>query len=432
MSFTDEEKRGMTERLGEILRFRTVSYSKDGSFPEQEFLGLREYLLKAYPAVASAMEREVIDGFTLLFKWKGREEGKPSMFMAHQDVVPAEEEGWEHPPFSGYDDGVCLWGRGAIDMKCQLAALLESCERLIAAGFVPQNDIYLLFTHNEEAPNETGAQQTAKLFAERGVSLRMILDEGGYAFSGKRYGMKEDGIHVSLCEKGYGDIEIIGRDPGGHASTPSTPSAMGRVCRAIAFLEAHQPKPLWNSANKALMQALAPHVPARMRSFEAFSEEPNKNALIRTTVAPTMLSGSLAPNVLPHEVIANLNVRLLPGDSIDNVMKLCKRAEELFGVKAELVKFTEPTPVADDKSAAFGAIKAALNRVYPQLVVVPSIMTGATDSRFFAAMAENVYRLSPFDCTMRLLDTMHGRNERIEKDSYFKGVAFFEALIGNF
>lgn len=432
MKYSIEERTAMIDHLSRILQFATVSFCQDKEFPAEEFLALHQYIKSTYPRVTALMELEVIDEYTLLYRWRGKGEGAPIMLMAHQDVVPAEETGWEHAPFSGDVADGCIWGRGAIDMKCQLAAILESCDRLIKEGFIPQNDVYLLFTHNEEGQNETGAQETAKLIRERGIRFRFILDEGGYAFYGERYGMKWDGIHVSLCEKGYADVLVYAEDLGGHASTPPKHTALGRVCRAVAAMEAHQPAPFLNAANRALFKAIAPHTSASERRIKAFENDPNKNALIRSTVTPTMMHGSDAPNVLPSRASVNLNVRLLPGQTIEEILEGIRAAVKGIEVNVEVVKATPPTPISDSEGKDYEMIVNALNQVYPELAVVPSIMTGATDSRFFVENADNIYRVSPFACTKRLLHTMHGANERIEEDSYISGIGFFETLLRNF
>ncbi len=424
---------GPEHKLSELIRCKTVSCEEGRPFPEGEFTKLRQALFALFPHVHERLEWELIDGFTLLYRWKGGG-GKPALLMAHQDVVPAAEEGWLHPPFSGEVSDGFIWGRGAFDMKCQLAAILQAAEELAAQGFTPNRDIYFCFTHNEEASDETGAKAAAKLLAERGVRFSVAVDEGGYAFCGRDYGMGKDGIFVSLCEKGYADIEIEAKDEGGHASTPKKDGALVRVCRAVAAIEGNQPNPRKNPATRALIRAIARALPIYKRPglLRRMAGNPAANALLRSTVAPTMIAASNAPNVLPSTVRANLNARLLPGQTPEEILVHCERAAKGTGVKMRLVKGNPATAVSPAEGEAYERIVRALKAALPQLEPIPGIMTGATDSRLFAGICDAIYRVSPFSCAKEVLGSMHGVNERVSAESLCEGIAFFKALMQSF
>lgn len=420
-------------KLSELIRCRTVSCEEGRPFPEGQFLKLRQALFALFPHVHETLERELVDGLTLLYRWKGGE-GKPALLMAHQDVVPANEEGWLHPPFSGDVSDGFVWGRGAFDMKCQLVAILQAAEELIARGFTPTRDIYFCFTHNEEAADETGAKAAAKLLAERGIRFSVAVDEGGYAFSGGDYGMERDGIFVSLCEKGYADIEVEAKDEGGHASTPKKDAALVRVCRAVAAVEGNQPKPRKNPATRELMRAISRFLPIYKRPglLARMAKTPAANALLHSTVAPTMIAASNAPNVLPSSVRANLNARLLPGQTPEEILAHCERVTRGMRVNMRLVKGNPATAVSPAKGEDYEKVVLALKTAMPGLAPIPGIMTGATDSRFFAGICDAVYRVSPFSCAKEVLNSMHGVNERVSVESLCEGIAFFRALIQSF
>lgn len=420
-------------KLSELIRCKTVSCEKGKPFPKGEFAKFRQALFALFPHVHEKLEWELIDGFTLLYRWKGGG-GKPALLMAHQDVVPAAEEGWLHPPFSGDVSDDFVWGRGAFDMKCQLVAIMQAAEELTARGFTPNRDIYFCFTHNEEASDETGAKAAAKLLAERGIRFSVAIDEGGYAFCGVDYGMGKDGIFVSLCEKGYADIELEAKDEGGHASTPKRDAALVRVCRAVAAIERNQPRPRKNPATRELLRAMARALPVskRLGLLRRMAKNPAANALLRSTIVPTMITASNAPNVLPSSVRANLNARLLPGQTPEEILAHCERAAKGMGVNVRLVKGNPATGVSPAEGEAYERIVDALKVALPQLEPIPGIMTGATDSRFFAGICDAVYRVSPFSCAKEVLGSMHGVNERVSVDSLCEGIAFFRALMQRF
>ncbi len=419
--------------LSELIRCKTVFCEQGKPFPKDEFTKLHEVIAQRFPLVHSVLEREVTDGFTLIYRWKGGE-GKPVLFMAHQDVVPASESGWKYPPFSGKIADGFVWGRGAFDMKCQLVAILQAAEVLIAQGFTPNRDVYLCFTHNEEAPDETGAKAAAKLLEEKGIRFAFAIDEGGYAFYGREFGMKKDGIFISLCEKGYADIEIEALDAGGHASTPNKDTALVRVCRAIAAIERNPPKPYKNPATTQLLSATKRSIP-RCKGcglVRRMSSNPATDALIRSTIAPTMIIASNAPNVLPSEVKANLNVRLLPGQTPEAVLAYCERTAKRTGVNMRLVKANNATKISRTSGYDYEKIKRALESALPNHLPVPGIMTGATDSRYFSGICDDIYRISPFACAKEVRDAMHGVNERISIKSLYEGISFFKTLIESF
>lgn len=173
----------LAEHLSSIIRFKTVTANTMEGFDREAFLGLHAWMEQAYPLLHRTLEKEVINEYSLLYHWKGTGSSqKPWLMMAHMDVVPVDERtagDWAHGAFSGDIADGYVWGRGAIDMKGQLACILESVEHLLAQGFVPQRDIYLAFGHDEESMGTLGAQRIVDTLSERGVRLDFVIDEGG-------------------------------------------------------------------------------------------------------------------------------------------------------------------------------------------------------------------------------------------------------------
>ena len=214
--------------LAAAVRIPTTS-GVDGVDP-LVFGALRRLLEEAYPLIHSHLALEVFGGHTLLFTWTGSDpEAPPFLLMAHQDVVPVEpgtEDDWEHPPYSGIVADGHLWGRGALDDKGAMVALLEAVEGMLAEGFVPEPTIYLLLGHDEEVGGVRGAAAVASRFGESGVRLSFVLDEGGAVVSGVLPGVPTLAL-VGVGEKASLDVELTAIGEGGHSSLPPEHTAVG-------------------------------------------------------------------------------------------------------------------------------------------------------------------------------------------------------------
>ena len=432
-------------RLSGAIRCKTVSHPGGIGTDWAEFTKLHRFLEQSYPLFHKTAQREVVDGYSLLYCWKGcapqGEKPLPLLLMAHQDVVPAEEKGWSVPPFSGEIREGCIWGRGAFDMKCQMIALLEAAEQLLREGVTPRRDVYFCFTHNEEVTPETGAQTVSALLKQRNIRFSMVLDEGGYAFHGADMGMDRDGVRIGLCEKGYADLRIFAKGEAGHSSMPPRRTALGTVCAAVEALQSHPPRPKFNEAAAAMYDAMAPYMPFGRRFLFAnrwlfgpvllkkLVRDKQANAALRTTFAPTMAKGSAAANVLPQQAEAVVNVRIAPGESTEKALAFAQKAIRKTGASAEFIQGGDPTPISPATGESYRLLCAAARETFPEMALVPYAMMAATDSRYFTGLSDCVYRFSPFPCAMELLGGMHAANERVTLSSLEAGTAFFLRLL---
>src|SRR5258705_11496160 len=204
-------------RRAGALTYRTISYPDSSRFDALEFCRFQDYLRKSFPKLHARLKREVTAGYSLLYEWRGTDTTlKPILLLAHQDVVPVEagtESRWTEPPFAGRIADGYVWGRGALDDKGNLMALLEAVERLVSEGWTPKPTIYLAFGHDEEVGGMHGAARTAALLASRGVKLEYVLDEGGAIATGLVPGIPGPVALVGIAEKGYLSLELteIGR-----------------------------------------------------------------------------------------------------------------------------------------------------------------------------------------------------------------------------
>jgi carboxypeptidase PM20D1 len=434
------------EHLAEAVRIPTVSHEDRERVDRSAFAEFRSFLERTYPAVHGSLGLEVVGGDSPLFTWEGTDpDAEPFLLMAHQDVVPvdpATEAEWPHGPFSGEVADGYLWGRGALDDKGPLIAILEAVESLVEEGFTPATTVYLAFGHDEEIGGGGGASAIAALLGQRGVRLAFVLDKGGAVASDFFPGVTRPVALVGIGEKGYVNVEISARRTGGHASVPPASTAIGAVAAAVHRLEG-SPMPARLEPARPMFEALgrviggvSGRMLARPEVFGAFIERrmagaPQTDALIRTTAAVTMISGGVKPNLLPQEATAVVNVRVLPGDASDDVLDHVRRVVG-DGVTVDRLPSSfsaEPSPLADVEAAAFTDLAATIDDVFPGVPVVPYILMGATDSRYFLPIAGSVLRFVPFSVTGDDMARIHGVGERVRVADASSAVAFYRRLI---
>lgn len=435
-------------RLAQAVRFRTVSQLDPTQLDARAFLDFQDWLTQAYPRTHATLGRERVGGYSLLYTWPGRDPGaEPVLLLAHQDVVPVSDndlEHWVHPPFAGAVSDGYVWGRGSMDDKGNLIAILEAVEHLIGEGFVPRRSILLAFGHDEEVGGVRGAKQIAKLLAERKLTPDYVLDEGGVVIQGIVPGYDGAVAAVGIAEKGYLSVEIIAPGTGGHSSTPPPHTAVGRLAGAIGRLESRQMPARIDGVTGEFFRTLAPVLPFRLRFALAnlwlfrplvlsqLEASRATNATIRTTTAVTMLEGSPKDNVLPNEARAVVNFRLLPGDSVDDVLAHVKAAVADPEIEVKpLAGGVEASPVSDTSSESYQALRRTILQVYPDAYVAPMLVVGGTDARHYTGLSPDVYRFSAARFGPDDLPRVHGINERVAVAEHAGGVRFFVQLLRN-
>lgn len=431
-------------KLARLIACRTVSSRVPEEVDDAEFARFRAELAVLFPAVHEQLALEEVGG-GLLFHWQGREPGSdPLVLMAHYDVVPVQDEStWEHPPFAAVLADGYVHGRGALDDKGSLAAILEAVETLLAEGFVPSRSVYLSFGDNEETAGDTAAHAAALLQA-RGVRPWLVLDEGGAVAAQAFPFVKSPVAVIGVSEKGILDVELSVEDPGGHASTPNRLGAAARLARAVVRLDRRPFPAALHPVTLEMLNRLAAGaspLPAALfaraaslrrpltRIFGALGGEPN--ALTRTTVALTQLAGSKASNVLPTRATANANVRIAPGESIESVLRRMRRTIRDRKVSLRVVEGSEPSPVSSTSNAQFALLEAVIREVFPDAIPAPYIMLGGTDSRRFTAISDAVYRFAPFRMDKAARGSIHADNEKLSVATFGEGIEFYRRLLQN-
>ena len=369
---------------------------------------------------------------------KGNGAKQPVLLMAHMDVVGVEPDQWTVDPFGGVEKDGYVYGRGAIDDKGMLAANLVTMlllkRNVIDAGGSLQRDVVLVANSDEEAGGDWGM---GWLIANKPELIRaeFALNEGGRT---RVVNGRPLYVAVQNTEKVAHNVRVIARGPGGHASVPLSGNAISRLARAMAKIAAHEEpvrinpttrvffselSAVWpNAAERRAMADVASRDERRVaRGARVLSAIPIYNAVLRNGISPTLIDGGIRTNVIPTEATANLNIRTLPGQSIDSVVARLRRAVADKQVSFEVDRDTIDAPASSFRSPMFSAIADAVRTVDSTIAVVPYMSTGATDSARLRAWGVQTYGLLPFPLAQDDEERMHGNDERVPVASLLFG-----------
>lgn len=434
--------------LSDAIKIKTISNVDVDKVDWNEFKRLHALFEERFPLVYKNLKCEEISLASLLFTWEGKNPDlEPIALLGHQDVVPVAEgtEGdWTHPAFDGVDDGEFVWGRGALDMKNHLIAVLESVEALLAEGFEPERTVYLCFGHDEEivAAPTSGAGSIAAVLKERGVHLDSVIDEGGAILNlhvGNILNKKLAG--VGIAEKGYVDYRVSVSAKGGHSSQPPEHTALGALANVIKDIEGHQFKAKMPAFVYELFTKIGKNVsyPARIVTCNLWLLKPLITAvmkkippaasLIHTTTAVTMAEGSPAANVLPQKASVTVNFRMMPGVTIKNVEEHIRKCVRNKDIEVEYLKGKEASKVSPTDSRSFKILEEICTRTDRDLLVAPYLVMGGTDAYHYEEVCDNIYRFAPFVMDTKLLLTTHGTDERIPIACMADALKFFKRYI---
>jgi len=436
------------DRLAAAIRFKTIS---DAAAPDQNadaFMKLHAHIAASFPAFHAATKREIVGRYSLLFTWEGSDpKAPPIALLAHQDVVPiapGTEQDWKVPPFDGVVRDGFIWGRGAWDDKGSLFGILEAAESLAKAGFHPRQTIYFAFGHDEEVSGQRGAKAIADLLASRGVKLDFVLDEGLLILDGVLAGVSKPVALIGVAEKGYATLMLKVSATPGHSSLPPRQTAIGMMSAALARLEQNQMPAQLRPPLPEMFETLAPEMDLVNRAvlsnlwlfkplvLQQFARSPNTDAAIRTTTALTMFNAGNKDNVLPGNAEATVNFRLLPGDTQTSVIEHVRRTVDNDRIGIEPAAGNgNPPPITGTASFAYRALNQTIREVFPDVLVAPSLLTAATDSRNYINVTDKVFRFVPVRAKPDDLSRFHGTNERLSVDNYADIIRFYRRLLEN-
>ncbi len=444
----------VARHIGLAIQMKTISHTDPEKVDPLPFEGLRNLLQMLYPQVEDHLTREIINGGALLYTWQGTDPDlDPIALAAHQDVVPANEapdSGWTYPPFAGEIADGYVWGRGALDCKGVLISIMEAVNNLIRDGFEPSRTVYLLFGHDEECSGSRGAAQLARTLDERGVSLALLLDEGGAITQGSLPGIKPPVAMIGVTEKGHLSLKLKATTQAGHAATPSNQTSIGALSLAIATIE-NNPFPQHLDMLEFMMSFVGDEMPFMDRLMLAntwlfgnavkrkMRANPITDANTRTTIAPTMLRAGTAENVLPATAEGLINLRIFPGETVRETYEriydlVADETLEVLPAHGETLEGDHtwnPTEISNIDSPQFRLLSRLARSACPQALAAPFMMNGATDSRYYTKLSRYIFRFSPMMLSHEDQETVHGVNERLSFENAARIVGFMQALIRN-
>lgn len=437
---TDEQ----AKRLSEAIKIRTEGYYDKSEGNVAEFNKWEVFIDKTYPNVFKNLEKIKLSDYAYIYIWKGKNRKlKPICFMSHFDVVVASNKDWKYPPFSGTIAEGKIWGRGTLDTKNTLIAIMESCEDALVNGVIPKQDIYLVFGGDEETTSEA-AQQIRDYLKGKNVYFDWVWDEGSAITDGLMEQCSNPLALIGVAEKGSANIEITSNGSSGHSGMPPKSNTLVSIAQFINKYEKSRVKRKFLKTTKAFFSGLAPYVSFQLAVVFSniwffsgllkiiLSKSGTTRALIETTGAATMAGGSAGKNILPDTAFVNYNFRIIPGDSRDMLLKRLRKLDKKGNFNIRIVNYNEssdPVPEAEMENEAYSILSSAAYETVENVVVLPNLVTVTTDSKYMNDITDNIYRLSPMVLNKENISTIHSQNEAISLESYGTVISFYKNVI---
>ena len=425
-------------RLSHLIQVETISALDQAD--KVKFYNFQKELREMFPTLFDICELEDFNG-SFLLRWQGKQIQEPVLLMNHHDVVEAGGR-WKYPPFSGTVAEGKVWGRGTLDTKGGLWAMLQAAEELLRDGFMPSRDIYFFSACTEETDG-SGADTVSKVLQHRGIRFSLVLDEGGMILEEPIGGAKGRFAMVGLGEKGCADLKFTARSSGGHASTPGKNTPLVRlgkfmaavdeadlfsaqipsaVCEMFRKVSSTMPQPL-----KFILGHPDFFRPILLKAIPLVSA--TAGAMLKTTLAFTMSKGSDGSNVLPHEAWVIGNMRYSHHQGAESSFAEIKKMAQKFDIETEIIDPGFASAMSDHNSDAFSLIERAVSTVFPGVITSPYLMTGASDCRFMTRVSDHCLRFAPFLITQEQMDSIHGVDEHIDIDALAPAVDFYKFII---
>ncbi len=434
------------ESLSQAIRFKTVSHLDYSLTDPTPFRAMERWIAKRYPRCARLLGFKRIGDWGLALSMRGKDRARdPFLLMAHYDVVDADASSdWSVDPWGGEISDGRVWGRGAYDDKLAVVSILEAAEGLLSDGLVPEQGFVIALGADEEVGGSRGAAAIGKHLADRKVRFEFCVDEGGTIMEDALPFIKRPAALVGLAEKGHVNVEIVAKGKSGHASAPSRDQAAVRLARAIRALDCAPFPVRMTNTLAAFLKAAAAEAPfplsfalSRPRLFSsliaaALADNPQAIAMFRSTTAFTMLEGSRKENVLPDAVKANVNIRIIPGETISSCLERVTKIVSRFGVEASVkdwAQANDPLPESSSSSPAWRRIASLLGEAAPGCAVMPYLVTVGTDTRHYLPVCDAVYRITPAIMDKGEIARMHSNDERVSIENVERCVAFYRGLM---
>jgi carboxypeptidase PM20D1 len=438
----------VTRHMAEAIAFRTVATGDPVTQDYEPFRAFVAWVAQTYPEVQEQLGLEMLGEHTMLYKWQGTNaELKPILLTAHYDVVPvvpSSETAWTHPPFSGAISGGYVWGRGALDDKSGVIVMLEALTLLLEEGFLPERTVYFSYGHDEETGGHEGAGSVADHLEASGVRLTWSLDEGSFIARGVMPGMAKPVASINVAEKGSMTLDLVAHAPGGHSSMPADELSVDILAQALVKLRRHPVPGGLEGVAAEMIEGVGRHGSFVYRMLVAnrwlfgrliekqLSASGRTNALLRTTTAPTMLAAGIKTNVIPPTATATVNFRLHPRDTVEGVTRHVISAIEDERVEVKIRPgglSALASRVSSRDSGAYKMIAKVARQTYGDLVVVPGLTGGGTDSKHYGRVADDSYRFQFMMVSPEDISGFHGINERVSTDNLVRGTGAYYLLL---
>ncbi len=435
----DEKK--IVDDMAEMIRCKTVSYDDESLIDWAEYDKFHALLRDRFPRIHGACTLTKLGRTGLLYRLPGKSSDHPSVCMAHYDVVPVNEEGWTKPPFAGLVEDGLLWGRGTLDTKGTLCGVMEALETMLAEGYIPENDLYLSFSGDEEISGDS-CPAIVDWFEQQGITPAIVVDEGGAVVDNVFPGVSQQCAVVGIAEKGMLNLEFSMTSGGGHASTPPPHTVPGYLAKAITRIEK---KPFPRQLTKPvaeLFDTLGRHstflyrlIFANLWCFAPVLDMICKasggelNALMRTTAAVTKMEGSKAYNVLAPKASFSTNSRLLGSDTMESAAQHLRGVIKDERIDVKIVSGMNPSRCSVTEGESWDKLTVAIRQTWPEALVSPYLMLACSDSRHYGRISDKVYRFSAMHLSKEERGMIHGNDERIPVETLLTTVAFYIRLL---
>ena len=429
--------------MSAAIQLRTETPNDAYEFDTATFMNYRKFIETNYPLIHKNLSRTIIDSFNYIYEWKGSDASiLPMVLMAHYDVVPVEASAiklWHAAPYGGEVKENYIWGRGVLDDKSSMISILEATEAQLEKGFTPKQTILLCFGADEESSGK-GATAMVDYFKKLNRKFDLVVDEGGEISTEQNKSVKRPIASIGVGEKGYVTLVLTAQKEGGHSSIPGEKTAIDILSTAIAKVNQNPMPTKLTPPIEAYLKSISPYNEnllekmylSNMWLFKSFvinnmTKDPSSNALVRTTLVPTVFNSGVRDNVIPTFATAYINSRILPGQSTKEVYDYVQKIVNDTNIKITYYKnyMTEPSPTTDVNSKYYKRVEKAVRSVVKDVVVSPMLMVGATDSRNYRSISDGVVNFSP------LTDAKgdHGIDERMQIADFQKCFNFYTLLI---
>lgn len=329
-----------------------------------------------------------------------------------------------------------------MDIKNQLIGIMDAAETLLQQGYRPERTILFGFGHDEETGGVNGCKIMGQKLKERGMHLAGIVDEGGGIMAGLAAGVRGPVALVGVSEKGYLTVELTVHGQPGHSSTPPSQTSIGILARALSRLESH-PMPTHLRRLRPLYHGIGRAAPLYLQVAFAnvwlfglllkrwLVPKPEMNASMRTTTALTIVNGGVEDNTIPAEARAYVNFRMLPGDTIAEVLWHAKKVikDERVRISPVEGKFNEALPVSPRNVPAYQSLGKVIRQIFGNYPVAPYTMLGGTDCQHFVLVCDHIYRFTSVVMDQSFMGLEHGIDERIPVAAMGKMVQFYAQLM---